>query len=161
MLTAKSILYILYTLYVKLYLLDQGNQRGTKGKKSKKIPSQGEQLFLSFTMSKSCSCILTINFAFLFESLFLFYHYQKSAYMVFITFLYILLLLQCHRGIELNPVSKELKKNLLSVCHWNLNSLPAHNFSKLTEFLWFNGCYSYKHSYFFFKFKWQCYFALF
>ena len=28
---------------------------------------------------------------------------------------------------------KETKKNPLSVCHWNLNSLSAHNFSKLTQ----------------------------
>ena len=28
---------------------------------------------------------------------------------------------------------RNLKKNSLSVCHWNLNSLSAHNFSKLTQ----------------------------
>ena len=39
----------------------------------------------------------------------------------------------CHGDIEINPGPKKLKKNSLSVCHWNLNSLSAHNFSKLTQ----------------------------
>ena len=30
------------------------------------------------------------------------------------------------------PGPKKFTKNSLSVCHWNLNSLSAHNFSKLT-----------------------------
>ena len=50
-----------------------------------------------------------------------------------ITLLYILVLLQCHGHIELNPDPKDLKKNSLSLCHWNLNSLPAHSFLKLTQ----------------------------
>ena len=42
-------------------------------------------------------------------------------------------LLLCHGDIEINPGPKKLKKNSLSVCHLNLNSLSAHNFSKLTQ----------------------------
>ena len=29
--------------------------------------------------------------------------------------------------------AKKAKKKSLSVCHWNFNSLPVHNFSKLTQ----------------------------
>ena len=29
--------------------------------------------------------------------------------------------------------AKKTKKKSLSVCHWNFNSLPAQNFSKLTQ----------------------------
>ena len=66
----------------------------------------------------------------MFETLFLFYHYVEG---VFITLLFIFALLLCHGDIEINPGPKKLKKNSLSVCHWNLNSLSAHNFSKLTQ----------------------------
>ena len=46
--------------------------------------------------------------------------------------------------IYLNKSSpKETKKKFLTVCHWNLNSLSAHNFSKLTQL---KACISnYKH----------------
>ena len=40
---------------------------------------------------------------------------------------------QCHGDIEKNPGPRKLKKKSLSVCHWNLNSLPADNFSKLIQ----------------------------
>ena len=46
---------------------------------------------------------------------------------------YIFFLLQCHGDIELNPGPQKLKTKSLLVCHWNLNSLSAHNFSKLTQ----------------------------
>ena len=52
---------------------------------------------------------------------------------VYITLLFIFTLLLCHGDIEINPGTKKFKKNSLSVCHWNLNSLSAHNFSKLTK----------------------------
>ena len=63
----------------------------------------------------------------------LFYHYLEGVYITVITLLYIFVLLLCHGDIEPNPGPKKLKKNSLSVCHWNLNSLSAHNFSKLTQ----------------------------
>ena len=52
--------------------------------------------------------------------------------MSFLT-LFFVLSLQCHGDIEKNPGPRKLKKKSLSVCHWNLNSLPAHNFSRLTQ----------------------------
>ena len=87
----------------------------------------------SSVMSRSSRCNLTSNFISAFENLLLFYHYQESSNIFLIMLLYVLVLLQCHGDIELNPGPKKLKKNSLSVCYWNLNSLPAHNFSKLTQ----------------------------
>ena len=66
----------------------------------------------------------------MFETLLLFYHYVEWVY---ITLLFIFALLLCHGDIIINPDSKKFKKNSLSVCHWNLNSLSAHNFSRLTQ----------------------------
>ena len=62
--------------------------------------------------------------------LLLFYHYVEGKC---ITPLFIFALLLCHGDIEINPGPKKFKKNSLSVCQWNLNSLSAHNFSKLTQ----------------------------
>ena len=75
-------------------------------------------------------CNIIINLISMFETLLLFYHYVKGVY---ITLLYIFALLLCHGDIEINPGPKKFKKNSLSVCHWNLNKLSAHNFSKLTQ----------------------------
>ena len=69
----------------------------------------------------------------MFENLLLFYHYLEGVYTTVTTLLYIFVLLLCYGDIEPNPGPKKLKKNSLSVCHWNLNSLSAHNFSTLTQ----------------------------
>ena len=69
----------------------------------------------------------------MFETLLLFYHYVELVYITIITLLFIFALFLCHGDIEINPGPKKLKTNSLSVCHWNLNSLSAHNFSKLTQ----------------------------
>ena len=34
---------------------------------------------------------------------------------------------------RLNPCPNKSKENTLSICHWNLNSITAHNFSKLSQ----------------------------
>ena len=47
--------------------------------------------------------------------------------------MYVFILLRCHGDTELNPDPKKSKENILSVCHWNRNSITAHNFSKLTQ----------------------------
>ena len=73
------------------------------------------------------------NFTIVLEIMFLFYHYFESAFIILLTFLYIFTLLCCHGDIELNPGPRKLKVNTLSVCHWILNSLTAHDFSKLTQ----------------------------
>ena len=33
----------------------------------------------------------------------------------------------------MNPGLRKSKENTLSICHWNLNSITARNFSKLTQ----------------------------
>ena len=76
---------------------------------------------------------IIINLISMFETLLLFYHYVKRVQITIITLIFIFALLLCHGDIEINPGPKKLKKNSLSVCHWNLNSLSAHNFSKLTQ----------------------------
>ena len=73
------------------------------------------------------------KFVSMLENLLLFYHYLEGVYTTIITLLYIFVLLLCHGDIEPNPRPKKLKNNSLSVCHWNLKSLSAHNFSKLTQ----------------------------
>ena len=55
--------------------------------------------------------------------------------------LYIFALLQCHGDIELSPGPKKLRNKSLSVCHWNLNSLMAHNYSKLTQLKAYTSMY--------------------
>ena len=47
--------------------------------------------------------------------------------------------LQCHGNIELHPCPRKLKTNSFSVCHWNLNSLAAQKFSKLTQLIAYNS----------------------
>ena len=74
----------------------------------------------------------------MFETLLLFYHYVEGVY---ITLLFIFALLLCHGDIEINPGPKKFKKNSLSVCRWNLNSLSAHNFSKLTQLKAYTSIY--------------------
>ena len=38
------------------------------------------------------------------------------------------LMIKINGDIALNPGSKEKQDQSLSICHWNLNSIPAHNF---------------------------------
>ena len=67
------------------------------------------------------------------EFLFLCYHYLDNFFFSLRTILYIFLLLRCHGDIELNPVPSKSNDNNLSVCHWNLSSITAHNFSKFKQ----------------------------
>ena len=82
-------------------------------------------------LSKTCN--LSKNVTTVFEIVLLFYHYFESAYIFLLTFLYIFSFLYCHGDIELNSGPRKLKENIFSICHWNLNSITAHNFSKLTQ----------------------------
>ena len=67
------------------------------------------------------------------ECLFLFHHYLESFFLSLLTILYMFLLLRSHGDIKLNPGPRKSNDNNLSVYHWNLNSITAHNFSKLTQ----------------------------
>ena len=55
--------------------------------------------------------------------------------------IYIYSFLQCHGDIELNQGTRKLKINFYSICHWNLNSLAAHNFLKLKKLIAYNSLY--------------------
>ena len=57
--------------------------------------------------------------------------------------LYVFSLLLLHRDIKLNPVPRNCKTHLPSSCHWNLNSLPAHNFAKMLLLKAYNAIYKY------------------
>ena len=57
---------------------------------------------------------------------------------IFSFFLFILL---CNGHIERNPGPQKLKQNSPSICHWNLSSLSANNFSKLTQLKAYNSVY--------------------
>ena len=83
--------------------------------------------------SKNSTFKNSAKFANLIETVFYFYHFFESSYLFLLTFLYIFILLRGHGDIELNPGPRKSKENTLSVCHWNLNSITAHNFSKLTQ----------------------------
>ena len=76
-------------------------------------------------------CNLIKNFVSYFEILLFCWHYFESAFMILLTLIYIYSFLQCHGDIELDPGPRKLKINSFSICHWNLNSLTAHNFSNL------------------------------
>ena len=45
------------------------------------------------------------------------------------------------------PRSKNFKNKLLSVCHWNLNSLTTHNYTKLTQLKAYISLYKYNFIY--------------
>ena len=56
----------------------------------------------------------------------------------------ILLLLICAGDIELNPGPRKNNTSYnFSFCHWNLNSIAAHNFSKLSLL----GAYNVQHQF--------------
>ena len=67
------------------------------------------------------------------------YHVVNGANVIFLAFLYIFTFLLCHGDIESNLVTKRLKPNYLSICHWNLNNISAHNFPKITQLKAYNS----------------------
>ena len=85
------------------------------------------------TIPKNHLCNLSKNLIRLFEILLVCWQYFGCAFIFLLTLTYIFLLLQCHGDIELNPGQQKLKPKSLLVCYWNLNSLSADNFSKLTQ----------------------------
>ena len=82
-------------------------------------------------ISKSCN--LSRNFTTVFETVLLCCHYFENAYIFLLSFLYISCFLLFHGDIESNLGPGKLKENTFSICHWNRNSITAHNFSKLTQ----------------------------
>ena len=62
----------------------------------------------------------------------------NGANIIIIAFLYIFNFPFCHGDFESNPGPKKSKPNCLSICHWNLNSILTHNFSKYTQLKAYN-----------------------
>ena len=87
----------------------------------------------SLKISKNFACNIRNNISTIFECLILCFHYFESFLFSLLTCLYIFLLLRSHGDIELNPGPNKSKENNLSICHWNLNSITAHNFLKLSQ----------------------------
>ena len=56
---------------------------------------------------------------------------------------YLHLILLQHGDIKSNPGLEETKLKNFSCCHWNVNSLVAHNFSKLRQLEAYNSLYNY------------------
>ena len=69
--------------------------------------------------TKFCLCELATRLMFDWKAFFI------------LSLLFICSLLLLHEDIESNPGPRNSKNHLPSFCHWNLNSLPAHNFSKM------------------------------
>ena len=79
------------------------------------------------------------NFVSCFQVLLFFWHNFERAFIILLTLIYIHIFLECYGEIELNPGPRKLKVNSFSICHWNLISLAAHNFPKLTQLIAYNS----------------------
>ena len=88
-------------------------------------------------------CKKNINLGIIFGCLSFCFNYFETFCFGLLTFLYIFLLLISHGDIELNPGPRKCKENTLSACHWNLNSITAHNFSKLNQLKAYISTYKY------------------
>ena len=53
------------------------------------------------------------------------------------------MLLRCNRDVESNPGPKKNNKFSLSCCHWNVNSILAHNCAKVTSLEAYNSVFKY------------------
>ena len=87
----------------------------------------------SLKISKNFACNVRNNICTIFKCLILYFHYSESFLFSLLTSFYIFFLLRSHEDIELNPGANKSKENNLSICHWNLNSVTAHNFLKLSQ----------------------------
>ena len=79
----------------------------------------------------------------MFEVLLYCWNYFESVFIFLLTLVYIFIILQCHGDIGLNPGPGKLETKSFSACHWNMNSLPINNFSKLAQIKACNSIYKY------------------
>ena len=89
-------------------------------------------IFLVLCMYKG----LFILFYFLFKRV-----YFEVILQIFFIFIFLDILLIISGDIESNPGPNN--KYNLSICHWNLNSIPAHNYCKLTALMAFNAIHKF------------------
>ena len=81
------------------------------------------------------------NFVSMFEVFLLCGHYFESAFIFCYRRCTCFLFYNVMETLNQIQDRRKLKTNNFSVCHWNLNSLSAHSFSKLTELKAYNSIY--------------------
>ena len=98
--------------------------------------------YVNINSFQSYSLSTLILFVFLFLGLK--YNSHKISMKYFVWFLFLMgfllntplwlqiLLVLLSDDIEINPGPKRTPKASLSICHWNLNSISAHNYAKLS-----------------------------
>ena len=84
--------------------------------------------------------VLSTNFCLLKLATRLIFHWKA---IFILSLLYLCSLLLLHEDIESNPGPRNSKNHLPSFCHWNLNSLSAHNFAKMLLLKAYNAIYKY------------------
>ena len=90
-------------------------------------------------LNKIALVLLLLNLMFLFKGngskhkkvIFIWTLFSTFVSYNFLRWLYVLLI-TLSGDVELNPASKRNTVQTLSICHWNLNSICAHDFAKLT-----------------------------
>ena len=97
------------------------------------------QAFLSTSISYSNFSHLS-KFIFIKRSFTNFLYITSFIDVAYSTYFLHILLLQ-HRDMETNPGPEKEKTKNLSCCYWNVNSLIAHNLSKLSQLEAYNSVY--------------------
>ena len=78
--------------------------------------------------------------------------------LIYCSYLFLFLLLLCNRDVESNPGPKKNKEFSISCCHWNVNSLLAHDCAKVTSLEAYNSVFNVKresvkdYKYFFYQY---------
>ena len=68
---------------------------------------------------------------------------QNLFSLVYCLYFFLFLLLLCNGDVESNPGRKKNKESSLPCCHWNVNSLLAHNGAKETSLEACNSVFKY------------------
>ena len=94
-----------------------------------------------FVVSGKCYVLQTIINPFLLKSYYKFHSFRVCN--VLVSFWYLIIwydfatwsipfLILLSGDIEMNPGPKPIAGQSFSICHWNLNSISAHNFTKIS-----------------------------
>ena len=73
------------------------------------------------------------------------YYFLLQCCLIINRFLEYLLLILCG-DIETNPGPYNENNQTISVCHWNLNGIAAHNYIKLSMLEAYNALHNYGHN---------------
>ena len=107
-----------------------------------KFKWNNNQMFLKIAFIYFLLMCKVLNTTFCFSKLAtrLMFHWKAFSILPLLFICSLLLLLG---DIESNPPPRNSKNHLTSFCYWNLNSLPAHNFSKMLLLKAYNAIYKY------------------